>query len=59
MARARVRISVTEMPHFRRLVDFVADVDRHADDQCDVALQEIVREVRIDLLRLMVGEEDL
>jgi hypothetical protein len=54
MARHTIKLSVTEMPHFRRLIEFVADVERHADEQCDLALGETVRSLRIDLLQLMV-----
>jgi hypothetical protein len=51
---AKFRLSVTEMPHFRRLVEFVEEVERHADEECDLALKEIVRLLRSDLLHLMV-----
>lgn len=58
MARHKIKLSVTEMPHFRRLIEFVADVERHADEQHDLALGEVVRSLRIDLLCLMLEHFD-
>jgi hypothetical protein len=58
MKEARIRISTTEMPHFRRLVAFVEEVDRHAGEECDLALQDLVRTVRVDLLHLMRGDDE-
>lgn len=52
MAHARITMSLTETNQFRRLVDFAAAVERHADEQCDVALQALVHDLHDDLLRL-------
>lgn len=48
----RISVSATEIPHFRRLVDFVTEVSVHADATDDDELREIVRQCRIDLLTL-------
>jgi hypothetical protein len=45
-------VSATEFPQFRRLVEFAQAVARHADEECDVALQALVHELHDDLLRL-------
>lgn len=58
MAKHRIEVSATELPHFRRLVRFLEDVSEHADDRCDVVLQRMVREVRIDLLKIMSGPRE-
>jgi hypothetical protein len=42
-------VSMTEMPHFRRLVRFVEDVDTYARAELDMGLQAIVDELREDL----------
>ena len=47
-----MKFTMTEVPHFRRLVDFLAEVERHADEECDVALKDLVEECREDLLRV-------
>lgn len=49
MASAEINLSLTEMPQFRRLVDFARAVENHADAECDIALQELVRELHDDL----------
>lgn len=46
-----VEITATEMPHFRRLVEFVEQVEQLADERCDLELQDLVEAVRDDLLR--------
>ena len=52
MARQSLAITLTETGEFRRLVTMLEDVERHADDECDVALQEIARDCRTDLAEL-------
>ena len=49
---AKLTISLTETPHFRRLVDFLEDVDSYARIVADEDLAEIVTEARSDLLGL-------
>lgn len=49
MARV-VEISMTELPAFRRLVTFLEEAEAHADEQCDIALKELVDDCREDLL---------
>lgn len=43
--------SLTQTRHFRRLVDFLSDVERIADERCDLELREAVEACRDDLLR--------
>lgn len=45
-----ITMSLTELPQFRRLVDFAQAVERHADEECDVALQALVYDLHDDLL---------
>lgn len=45
----QIHISMTEVPHFCRLVDFVAAVERYADEECDMTLRSMVEELRADL----------
>lgn len=56
MPVARVAISLTETVAFRRLVDFVEQVEEHADEQCDIALSTLVDDCRQDLLDEMSGD---
>lgn len=52
MAHATINFSVTEMPHFRRLVNFMVDVEQLADERCDLELHDLVEEARDDLLQM-------
>lgn len=56
MRTARVTISMTETEAFRRLVAFLQEVEEYADEQCDIALKELVEGARSDLLRLRGGD---
>lgn len=47
---ASLKLSLTETAQFRRLVDFAADVEEHADKEGDVALQALVLALHDDLL---------
>jgi len=44
-----VEISITETPQFRRLIDFIHDVEDYADEIEDVDLAEIIDRLRADL----------
>jgi hypothetical protein len=50
MARHKVEVSATEVPQFRRLVEFLHDVEIHAVAFNDDDLLELVHETRDDLL---------
>jgi muramoyltetrapeptide carboxypeptidase LdcA involved in peptidoglycan recycling len=50
MHTSHVKISLTEMPHFRRLVMFLEDVESHAAEHCDLELKQLVEDTRSDLL---------
>lgn len=52
MRAAKVHVSLTETDAFRRLVSLLEDVEHHADEQCDLALKDIVEDCRDDLARL-------
>ena len=53
MARhVKINVSFTELAAFRRLVAFLEDVERYADDECDLTLKGLVDDARDDLLRL-------
>lgn len=58
MAKSSITISVTEMRPYRRLVDFLQDVDRYADENVDLELQDMVEDCRNDLRRIVAGDED-
>jgi hypothetical protein len=47
-----VDISLTETPHFRRLVEFATEVDDYAELTGDDDLAAIVDRLRVDLLEL-------
>jgi hypothetical protein len=47
-----VDISLTETPHFRRLVEFATDVDDYAELTGDDDLAAMVDRLRADLLEL-------
>lgn len=49
-------LSLTEAQQFRRLVAFVREVDEHADEECDVALQALVHTLHDDLRDMHGGE---
>lgn len=51
-AEIKMAVSLTETGAFRRLVSFAEDVETHADEECDVALQALVHELHDDLLRM-------
>ena len=51
MPRAELSLSVTELPQFRRLVDFVVDVGEYAHEQGDEGLQSLLQDLADDLLR--------
>lgn len=44
-----VEVSLTEMPHFQRLVQFLEQADRLAQDRDDDELQDLVDATRDDL----------
>lgn len=48
----RVKVSLTDTKAFRRLVDFVYDVERLADDRVDLELRELVDALREDLAEM-------
>jgi len=50
MVSRRIEISLTEMPHFRRLIEFMESVERYARLYADDELEEIVESARDDLL---------
>lgn len=51
MARAIPHtVSLTEVPQFRRLVQFVADVEDHANENHDFELWSLIADLRRDLL---------
>lgn len=52
MARSMIEVSVTEMAHFRRLVQFLSDADDYGRVMADDDLCEMARRCRVDLLRL-------
>lgn len=56
MRTIKINMSFTELGAYRRLATFLEQVERHADDQCDLALKELVDETRTDLLRLREAE---
>lgn len=45
-----VKVSMTETSAFRRLVEFVAAVEQHAETEDDYGLRALVDELRTDLL---------
>jgi hypothetical protein len=45
-------ISVIDMPHTQRLIDFISAVDDHAHAEVDLTLKELVEECRDDLARM-------
>lgn len=47
-----VTISVTELPHFERIIQFICDVDDYAHREVDLELQGIVEDCRSDLLTI-------
>lgn len=53
MAEHSITVSATEIPQFRRLAAFLTEASVHADATEDDELRDLVRECRIDLLRLM------
>lgn len=57
MPKASITYSVTmtETWHFRRLVDFLVDVETHARENDDYALLSIVDEVQDDLRKRQAG----
>lgn len=50
MAEIRANVTLTELPHFRRLVAFLEDAERLADARVDLELQDLVKRAREDLL---------
>jgi hypothetical protein len=44
-----VKVTCTEMPQYRRLVDLLAEVAEHAEDTGDTDLQAIVAQTLDDL----------
>jgi len=50
MARTDITVSVTETRQYRRLVQFLMDVESLASVNADDELREIVNECRVDLL---------
>jgi hypothetical protein len=52
MRTTRVEVSLTAMPHFRRLVTFLEDVETHAGEHCDLELKRLVDDTRSDLLAI-------
>lgn len=48
----RIDISMTEVPQYRRLIEFLADVSLHADTAGDPELDALVDGVREDLMRM-------
>ena len=56
MARhVQVEVSMTEAPHFRRLVELLHDVESHARVTADEDLTEITERCRADLAELSRG----
>lgn len=53
-----VTYSLTEVPHFGRLVEFVADVYTYANETDDYALQGLVDTLRDDLIELTKRDEE-
>lgn len=47
-----VHISVTEMAHFERLVQFLEAADDYAHREVDLGLKELVEDCREDLRKL-------
>lgn len=47
-----VKISMTEMPHFRRLVQFLEDVHDYAHREVDLDVKDLVEGCLDDLLRI-------
>ena len=53
MPSARLTISITDLPPFRRLVEFVEQVDAHANAEDDFALRSLVDGCWDDLLAMV------
>lgn len=52
MADATVKLSITELPQFQRLVDFAREVEHYATANEDHKLSRIVDELAKDLAEL-------
>lgn len=50
MPQSHVTISMTEIPHFARLVRFLTDVDDYAHREVDLELKDLVEDCRAELL---------
>lgn len=50
MPNSTITVSATEFPQFARLVEFLREVDQHADAECDIALKALVETCHEDLL---------
>lgn len=57
MESAEFKVSITEFPHFERLVTFLAEVEEHAEREDDYALKGLVDECFADLMRCSIGGE--
>lgn len=57
MKKLEGKVSATEVPQYRRLAEFYAEVERYADSEGDTRLREIVDECRRDLLRMAGAPE--
>lgn len=53
----RLHLSLTETPHYRRLVEFIGDVAEYANRTGDTELAEIVERLRADLMALSADDE--
>ena len=56
-ARAVLHVSLTEQPQFRRLVEFVREVEAHAQATDDFDLLSIVNHLDDDLLGMLNGDD--
>lgn len=58
MAEINIRVSATEFPQFRRLVEFVTEITVHADATDDDELRGLVKGCRADLLEMTIGRSE-
>jgi hypothetical protein len=57
MTSTMVAVPIADTAQMRRLVEFAADVNRLADERCDLQLRELVNELHFDLMVLR-GDDD-
>lgn len=58
MPRNIIKVSVTQLPAYRRLVDFLVAVDVLAADRVDLELRGLVEDCRTDLLAMVEEADD-